>query len=258
MPSDHEPNSDCRLWALRMIQVRYTVSCQPLTMTLSCPVVTGISGSSVLLFRFLCNRALPITASLIHHQGLLWTSTSAYGASYPQRREWDWVLRTEVQAKGTLILNSRKGTLKEADLPSPSILTSPKCWASKYLQRYHSWPIRDPSAQQHIRTEPQGQTKLLTWPGRKRGGREWGLHSLLWGHTPNVLETSPCASLPKVSPPPSNSSVRTFRWSVQVAACISLPKLTGSNEQSTSESQLNNSHSRAQFPARNVSVWTFS
>lgn len=171
MPSDHEPNSDCRLWALRMIQVRYTVSCQPLTMTLSCG---HCNLRSVLLFRLLCHRALPITASLIHLQGLLPASTSVYGAGYPQRREWDSVLRTEVQTKGTLILNSGKGKPKEADLPSPSSLTGPKCWVSKDLLRHHSWTIRDTLAQRHIRRETHSQTELLTWPGRKGEGRKWG------------------------------------------------------------------------------------
>lgn len=129
---------------------------------------------SVLLFRLLCHRALPITASLIHLQRLLSTNTSVYGAGYPQRKEWDSVLRTEVQTKGTLILSSGKGTPKEADLPSPSSLTGPKCWVSKDLLRYHSWTIRDTLAQWHIRRETHSQTKLLTLPGRKRGGREWG------------------------------------------------------------------------------------
>ena len=97
----------------------------------------------------------------------------------------------------------------------------------------------------------------LAW--KKKGRKRVGFHGLLWGHAPNDLETSPYALFPKVSPPPSNSSVRTFRRrSVQVAACISFPKITSSNEQSTSESQLNNSHSRTQFPARTVSVWKLS
>lgn len=134
---------------------------------------------SILLFRFLCHRALPVTASLIHLQGLLSTSTSVYGAGYPQRRVWDSVLRTEIQAKGFLMLNSGKGTLKEVDLPSPSSLTNPKCWTSKDLQRYHSWTIRDPSAQRHIRRETHSQRKLLTWPGRKNRRKRAGFHGLL-------------------------------------------------------------------------------
>lgn len=179
-PSDPEPNSDCRLWALRGIQVRYTVSCQPLPWP--CPVLCSPASLLCSVDQFLSHRALCITVQAMQHQGLQPPSISVYGASYHQRREW-----LQASAKGDLEDEFGEGTLQEVDLRSPHSPSGPECWAIKTCRDITAGVFkkcqRSTTSGQKLRGKQNHSPDRMGKNGRKR----MKLHRLLCRHTPNSL-----------------------------------------------------------------------